>query len=328
MMKKIFAAALLFVCLLSGTVLAHHAPGLTGVGLAGPILTNSASTLEMRDLAVTIQSSYVALDSFSGSRLLGYAEEGQHVHTFDYLYTVTAGISYGITDNLTMSLKIPYISFNNIKEAHAEEHGEEGGEEHAEVQSRGDSSGIGDITVLGQYRFLKQDSRQLESSVIFGLKVPTGITDEEDDNREKFDTEFQPGSGSWDPILGLAVTKRFGRFSLDADARYTLVTEGSQDTDLGDLFNYDLAVSYHIPGRMPADLVLELNGEWKQKQEVDGDEDKNSGEHILYLSPGVRIGLNKMATAFLSAGFPIFQDMNGKQSETDFRMFFGVGIGL
>ena len=328
MMRKTLAAALLFVCLLSGTALAHHAPGPVGVGLAGPLLTNSASTLEMRGLAITIQSSYVNLNPFSDSEMLGFAEEGHDVHTFDYLYTVSAGIAYGITDNLTLSLKMPYISFNNIREAHAEEHGEEGGEEHAEVHVRGDSSGIGDITVLGQYRFLKQDSRQLESSVIFGLKVPTGITDEEDENGEKFDTEFQPGSGSWDPIIGLAVTKRFGRVSFDADARYTLVTEGSQDTDLGDLFNYDLAVSYHIPGRLRTDLVLELNGEWKQKQEVDGDEDDSSGEHVMYLSPGVRIGFGKTSSAFLSAGIPVIQDMNGKQSETDYRLFFGFSIGL
>jgi len=330
MLKKTFAAAITFLCLLSGTVLAHHAPGVTGVGLAGPLLTNSASTLQKGRLAITLQSSYVDIDSFSDSKMLGFAEEGHDVHTLDYLYTVSAGLSYGITDNLTVSLKIPYISFNNIREVHGEDEDHEGenGEEHAEVHVHGDSDGIGDITVLGQYRFLKLDSGQLESALLFGLKVPTGKTDEEDINGERFDTEFQPGSGSWDPIIGLAVTKRFGRVSFDADARYTLVTEGSRDTDLGDLFNYDLALSYHVPARILMDLILELNGEWKQKQEVDGEKDENSGEHALFISPGVRIYLGKTSSAFVSAGFPLIQDMNGIQSETDYRMFFGVSIGL
>ncbi len=330
MLKKTFAAAITFLCLMSGTVRAHHAPGVTGVGLAGPLFTNSASTLQKGRLAITLQSSYVDVDSFSDSEMLGFAEEGHDVHTLDYLYTVSAGLSYGITDNLTVSLKIPYISFNNIREVHGEGEEHEGadGEEHAEVHVHGDSDGIGDITVLGQYRFLKLDSRQLEAALLFGIKVPTGKTDKEDIDGARFETEFQPGSGSWDPIIGLALTKRLGRVSLDADARYTLVTEGSRDTDLGDLFNYDLALSYHIPARIPMDLVLELNGEWKQKQEIDGDKDENSGEHALFISPGARIYLGKVSSAFLSAGFPVIQDMNGIQSDTDYRLFFGVSIGL
>ena len=330
MTRNRIAMVIIFFFMLSGTVWAHHAPGLTAAGLAGPLLTNSASTLQKGRFAIALQSSYVDIDSFSDGEMLGFAEEGHDVHTLDYLYTVSAGLSYGITDNLTVSLKIPYISFNNISEVHgeAEDHEGENGEEHAEVHVHGDSDGIGDITVLGQYRFLKLDSEQLESALLFGLKVPTGKTDEEDVNGERFETEFQPGSGSWDPIIGLALTKRFGRVSLDADARYTLVTEGSRDTDLGDLFNYDLALSYHIPARIPMDLVLELNGEWKQKQEVDGEKDENSGEHALFISPGARIYLGKASSAYLSAGFPVIQDMNGIQSETDYRLFFGVSIGL
>jgi hypothetical protein len=328
MLTKTFAAAILFVCLLSGNVLAHHAPGLTGSSHAGPLLTNSASTLQKGRFAMTFQSSYVHIDSFSNADMLGFAEEGHDVHTLDYLYTVSAGLAYGITDNLTVSLKIPYISFNNIREVHGEEHDEENGGELGEVHLHGDSHGIGDITVLGQYRFLKEDSRKLESSVLFGLKVPTGKTSKKDVNGERFETEFQPGSGSWDPILGLAVTKRFDRFSLDADARYTLVTEGAQDTDLGDLFNYDLALSYHLPARVPMDLVLELNGEWKQKQKINGEKDESSGEHALFLSPGMRINLGRLSSAFLSVGFPVVQDLNGIQSDTDYRVFFGVSIGL
>ncbi|MDH4232113.1 MAG: transporter [Nitrospirota bacterium] len=320
MLKITFAAVITFLCLMPGAVLAHHAPGVTGTSQAGPILTTSATTMHKGGLAFTLQSSYVNIEDFSDNELLGFAEQGNDVHTFDYLYSVSAAAAYGITDDLTLSLRIPYNSFNNIREAHSDE--------PDEIHQHGDSRGIGDMTLLAHYRFLNMPPRQFESAVIFGLKVPTGKTDDKDIHGDRFETEHQPGSGSWDPVIGVAVTKRFERISLDADLRYTLVTEGSQDTDLGDLMNYNLAVSYHVPGKLFLDLVLEANGEWKQKQEISGSRDENSGAHVLYVSPGMRIRLNKAVSAFISVGIPAIQDMNGIQSETNYRTLFGVSVGL
>ncbi|MFZ2197505.1 MAG: transporter [Thermodesulfovibrionales bacterium] len=320
MLKKTFAAAITFLCLMSGTVLAHHAPGVTGTTQAGPILTTSAATLQKGRLSLTLQSSYVKMDDFSDSELLGYSAREKDVHTLDYLYSVSAAAAYGITDNLTLSLRVPYNGFNNVREAHSDE--------PEEIHQHGDSDGIGDMTLLAHYRFLQMPSRQLESAVILGTKMPTGKTDEQDIHGERFEAEHQPGSGSWDPIIGVAVTKRLGNVSLDASLRYTLVTEGTQDTDLGDLMNYDLAFSYYVPGRLSMDLVLEANGEVKQKEEISGNKDENTGGHTLYLSPGIRVRLNNALSAFISIGFPVIQDLNGIQSDTNFRTLFGISVGL
>ena len=320
MLKKTLVVVIAFLCLMSGTVWAHHAPGVTGTSQAGPILTTSAATLQKGRLALTLQTSYLNMDDFSDSELLGFAERGNDVHTLDYLYSVSAAVAYGFTDNLTLSLRFPYNSFNNVREAHSDEPGE--------IHLHGDSDGIGDMTVLGHYRFPAMSSSGVESSVLFGLKVPTGNTRKKDIHDERFETEHQPGTGSWDPIIGVALTKRLGRVSLDADLRYTLVTEGAQDTDLGDLMNYDLSFSCHIPGKLSWDLVLEANGEWKQKEKINGDRDKNSGSHVLYISPGMRIRLSNAVSAFISVGIPAIQDMNGIQSETNFRTLLGVSVGL
>ncbi|RPI33393.1 MAG: hypothetical protein EHM54_10810, partial [Nitrospiraceae bacterium] len=166
MFKKTFAAMITFLCLMSGTVLAHHAPVVTGTGQAGPVLTTSAPTLQKGKLALTLQASYVSMDDFSDNELHGFAEQGNDVHTFDYLYSVSAVAAYGITDDLTLSLSVPYKSIDNIREAH--------GDEPDEIHQHGDSDGIGDMTLLAHYRFLKMPARQLESTVVFGVKVPTG----------------------------------------------------------------------------------------------------------------------------------------------------------
>jgi len=103
------------------------------------------------------------------------------------------------------------------------------------------------------------------------------------------------------------------------------VTEGSRDTDLGDIFNYNLALSYRA--LEPLDLILEANGVWRDKQEVEGVEDENSSGNIVYFSPGVKISLGKFM-AYLSAGFPVIEDLNGVQTGTDFRLVSGIIIGL
>ena len=159
--------------------------------------------------------------------------------------------------------------------------------------------------------------------------MPTGSTTDKDINGERFETEFQPGSGSWNPIVGIAATKRFNSLSLDANVLYTFATKGAQDTNLGDVLSYNLAFSYRVLNEPVAwDLVIEANGEWKGKQEVDGDKDENSGENVIFLSPGIRVSWNEKWSAFISVGFPVSQDLNGIQNETNMRTAVGISVGL
>jgi len=111
------------------------------------------------------------------------------------------GAAYGITEDLTVGVRLPYIFLNNIKEAHSDE--------PEEVHVHGDVEGLGDLSLLGNYRFFARAAAGFESSVLFGVKAPTGETDKEDIEGERFETEFQPGSGSWDFMAGFAAEKRF-----------------------------------------------------------------------------------------------------------------------
>ena len=128
-----------------------------------------------------------------------FAEQENHVHSVDNVFHTVFGAGYGVSDDFTVSLKIPYEYLNNIREAHHDE--------PEEIHNRGDSRGIGDMTILGYYRFLNMPSHDFSLSLLFGLKVPTGITDEEDREGERFETEFQPGTGAWSPMAGIACTK-------------------------------------------------------------------------------------------------------------------------
>ena len=75
------------------------------------------------------------------------------------------------------------------------------------------------------------------------------------------------------------------------------------------------------------DAVLELNGEWQAKQTISGTTDPNSGGNVVFLSPGMRIASNRWS-GFVTVGLPIINDLNGLQSEQNYRLFGGVLVGF
>lgn len=330
-MKKrimLLSAVVISLLVLSSNVSAHHASVGSGIGQAGPVNTVSASTLKKGEFNFQLLTEYQEFDTFSDHELLEFAERGKEgIHNAEYLFSPSAGIAYGVNDDFTVHLRIPYVSRNNISEVHHHDDGHaEEGEEH-EIEHLGDAKGFGDISVFGHYRFLNQPT--LSSSLLAGLKMPTGKKSDRTDTGELFDAEFQPGSGSWDPMIGIAVTKPLGSFSLDSNILYTFVTEGVQDTDLGDIFNYNISVAYRaLSGPFFLDLILEANGIWRQKEEVDGEKSENSGGNIVLISPGIKAAVNKRTVIYFSIGLPVVQDLNGEQNEIDYRTVLGISILL
>lgn len=312
-----------------------------GSEVSGPVTTISATTLPEGRWSIGLRTEYVKFDAFSDVELENFAQQGEEIHSIDYLLSTFLGVNYGFSDDLTLGLKIPFVRRNDIREGHLED-------STPEVHKHGNSKGIGDLTLLGQYRFLNKERSNFEVALLSGLKFPTGTTHAEDNAGRRFETEHQPGSGSRDPLIGIAVSKRLGYVSLDTNLLYTFVTEGGQNTDLGDLLNYNVGISYRLGGKVNPqhsqesathhdhalhthfawDLIFEINGELRQKQKVGGNKDKNSGGSLVYLSPGVRLSVGDRWSSSISVGLPVIQELNGKQHETDLRGIFAVGMGF
>ena len=334
------AAALAFTTSAS----AHHPGGAGNAVGAGPINTISASTLEKGQTVAGVTFEYMGLGGINDGDLKKAAEDahehghGGHAHSIGSILSPAASVAYGLADDLTLSLRLPYVSRHDIREGHKHDH-----HDPAEVHYRGDASGFGDISALAQWRFLNNSASQTEAALLLGVKAPTGRTNVEDDHGENFEAEFLPGSGAWDGMFGLALTQRVGAWSFDASGLYTLIGKGEFDTDLGDRVHYNVAASYRIMGSTPhphegvtprghnhggaIDLVLELNGEWHDYQETDGEEDRNSGGHTLYIAPGVRISEGPWS-GFVSVGIPLVDEVNGIQSDPDFRVVTGASVGF
>jgi Putative MetA-pathway of phenol degradation len=350
--------------LLAQPAFAHHPSGVGSTGGAGPINTISASPLDQGETAASIAFEWIKFDPLSNAFLADFgATHGHdvHVHSLSSIMAPAISFGYGLTADFTISARLPVVVRTDIKEA-AHEHPGGGAPAVGAVDFLGDSAGIGDLTLLGQYRFYNNRATRTELALLLGVKAPTGVTDRHTDTGELFDAEFQPGSGSWDGLFGAAVTKRIGPWSFDANVLYVLVTEGTQNTDLGDRLLYNAAVSYRLMrgtsdavaamklGALPdpmwhggpgshqhgrvhqeasmgpsLDLVLELNGEWHAKQVENGIKDPNSGGNTLFLAPGLRFSKDNWSS-FVSVGIPIINDQNGIQAEPEVRVVTGLSV--
>jgi hypothetical protein len=362
MTRRIALYSGVFTLLLGSSALAHHPGGAGNTGGAGPIVTISASTLEAGHGAVAFLYEYIKFGGLGDAELIAAASKHVHAHSIGTIQSASLGAAYGVTDDFMVSVRAPWVLRTDIREGHHSHL--PGGIVSNTVDYRGDSSGFGDVTVLAQYRFLNNRATRTEAAFLFGLKAPTCATNRIDAQGLLFEAEFQPGSGSWDPMLGAAFTQRFGAWSFDANVLGVLAGRGTQDTKLGDRFLYNAALSYRLVGYMapeqhaslpssamshgpvphrhahpldkipaPAvpqwtvDAILELNGEWHDFETIAGVRDPNSGGHLVLLSPGVRVAYGAFS-GFATFGIPIVNDMNSLQSKTSYRVLTGIAYAF
>lgn len=323
----------------NGVALADHGSIGFGLGTAGPIITNSAIPLPADRFLVGMTSQYTKNRQFSDGDLIKFNEsvesQGRHIDSTESLLTASVLAAYGVTDDLTVGLRFPYVWRNNIREvAHAHEGA--GAEENPQVQNLGDPNGIGDINLFSQWRFFHTDDNLTNVALLARVKMPTGRTNRvtapnAEGESEVFETHDQPGSGSWDASLGFAFTRGFGSFSFDSNILYTLVTQGAQGVDLGDVFSYNFALSWSPGGTLggglqaesnfnPLTMIVELNGEWRDFQTQNGVVDPDEGGHVLYISPGARFSGGRNWNVAFSFGVPIMTDLNGIQEKPDYRL--------
>jgi hypothetical protein len=336
--------AILALALLAAPARADH-PGYVGAtGASGPIVAIPASTLPKGKLAASLRVTYARPERLPDDELARRAGEHIHAHAADYLLSPSLGLAYGLTDRFTLALSLPFIHRDDLR---AGSHSHSGGVAHNGVERLGSSSGVGDAVLLGQFRLTADHHAPWQAALLAGVKLPTGATHVRDRNGARFETEHQPGTGSFDPLLGLAVTRRFERVSIDANALYHFSRPGAQHSRLGDRAQYNLSLAYRLGGQAPqehhddhgapphehaapprrtaVDLVLELNGEWEGRQRESGVIEAESGGNVLYLSPGVRVTPSPGWSASLSLGLPIAQRVRLSHPENGFRLTAGLG---
>ena len=313
----------------SGVVLADHGSLGFGIGTASPIITQGGITLPVGMWAGGITTQFINFDSVSNEQLLSVKQSAideahGDVHTSNTYLQPSIFAAYGVTDDLTLGLRVPYILRSGVRQPN---------EDGDAVDKLGNSNGFGDVSVFGQYRFYHSADNLNQASLTIGLKTPTGATGVQTNKGTTFETHFQPGSGSWNPSAGLSFTRAMGAFSFDTNVLFTFATRGTQQTNLGDVFDYNFALSYAFgapvrsgffssSNNAPWTAILELNGEWQDYQNTAGLTDPNSGGNTVYISPGIRFSGGKGWNTALSIGAPIVTEFNGFQTDPSYRITY------
>ncbi|MEH6543995.1 MAG: transporter [Porticoccaceae bacterium] len=336
--------AIISLTLVSPPASADHPSVAFGSNTSGPINTLSAAPMPAGMWAGSVRTEIIDFDSFSNAQLEGFAEQGlDGVHSVDRLTKTSTAIAYGLTENLSLSLQLPYIERRSVVAAELED-----GE--PEAHGHGDSADLGDVTLLAQQRIFANHNTDI--SLLFGIKAPTGKTDLKDDGGERFETEFQPGSGSWDFLTGAAVSKNLQGISVHANILYNATGGGAQSAETGNALFYNAALSYRLGNQLDDkqdhsnhhdhqhashsdsqsqsanwDLLLEINGETRNKDKVAGVSDSHSGGTTVYLSPGLRLSLGKLS-GYLSYGIPILENQQGEQADVDYKLIAGFSVGF
>ncbi|NQY25994.1 MAG: hypothetical protein HRT92_02310 [Piscirickettsiaceae bacterium] len=332
-MKKLILAPLL---VLTMPVLADHPTVAFGNEASGPIVTIAAATMQRNTWAAGIRTEVIENDEFSDLELANYADQGINgVHSVDRIINTSLAVGYGVTDDLTVGVRLPYVERKNIREGEIED-----GE--AEAHAHGDSSGLGDLLLFGQYRVFETVSTDI--TLHLGIKAPTGKTDDKDDAGHRFETEFQPGTGSWDYLIGGAISHVNDKFGYHANVLFNKTNEGSQSTEIGDILSYNFAMTYQLnsedhsehnhvhhrnadSAKIKWDAVIELNGETRRKNKIGGLSEQHSGGTALFVSPGLRVTAGKFG-GFISIALPVIENMNGKQTDIDARVVAGFSLSL
>ncbi len=321
--KRTIAAAAL--CLLPVAAShAHHPPGGLGVQVVGPVTTMSADTMRQGDFAGSFELDYLRFDTRSDAELRALDDQHIHAHDADYIQRGSFGFAYGVTDRFTLGVRVPYIrTVNRRMPEHT--HGAE-----SPILDLGTAAGIGDISLIGQYALTT--GPRWRSAVLGGVKIPTGETSVYDNRGSRLGPHDQPGSGSWDPIIGLVGSVSGARWSVDGNLIYTHATKGAQDATLGSMLEFRASLSYALRNHdlderinWDVTVALELTGESQDKDEVAGVTEPHTGGTYALLGPALRLTSPAGISLYGAAGFQVWEDVRDHAPPPDYRLMVGIG---
>ena len=207
-------------------------------------------------------------------------------------------IVYGVSDNLSIYLNIPYAVNYQLENNH--------------------SSGLNDILVQLEYAFYyNQTSNYSETATVV------------------FNTSFPTGSVTKNPPIGLGAQAFFlgGTFSRMYTDWLGFVSPGMEITTThhglksGNSFLYQLGIGKNISyetSRYIFSWLLELNGTYYQKNRIYGESDPDSGGNIIYATPSIWISTQHFILQ-AGMGWAIAQHWNGEQPKSTYLIACNLG---
>lgn len=249
-------------------------------------------------------------------------EEGHVIHDDGGQYLDSSitqlFVGYGIDDKLSLQLNIPYIH-RRFKRP------EDGTNETGTVSGLGDSTAIAQYTVLrhddedqtwvwrvlGGIKFATGDSALLQEELFEGdaaAAVPKhGGEDHDGPVSGIHGHDLALGSGSTDFLVGTSAFYRSGRWYGTGDLQYAIRRTGDFDYRFGNDLQWTLSGGRYLVLEHDHTMSLQLNlgGENKDFDELDGVELDDTHSRVLFLGPQLGFTWGPRWSLELRADFPI-----------------------
>lgn len=212
------------------------------------------------------------------------------------------GLGYGITQDWTVSAELPYAI---VKEDGAT------------------NDGIGNIALETKYRFWRRDALGKQDSVSVFAKA---ILDTAKDTSDP-----ALGSGANDLVLGLVYGQESLIWQRWASARYRFNGESDAGVERGNQISADAAIGWRakVPDYYKTDTLwmVELNTEYTKSSQQNSATLTDTGGTEIFVSPGMIWAYRNVA---LKSGvqLPIYSNLNGTQSESDYRVKFSLDLNF
>ncbi|MBW7995322.1 MAG: transporter [Candidatus Glassbacteria bacterium] len=181
-------------------------------------------------------------------------------------------------------------------------------------------TGLGDTFLMAKFKALRINTRSYVFGIAptLGLELPTG--------------ETGLSSDTWDLRPGLFFTFRHGLWDEDLVLAYTwngMAGESAGGVDPGDelAINFAIARQFGLNNDFSITLapLLELSYLDVSHAELGGNPVGDTGESVIYLSPGVKLTINSLVLEALWQN-PSWQHQNGSLAERRSTVLVGARV--
>ena len=251
----------------------------------------------------------------------GAGDEVENLRTINTLVTATADYTYN--DHWGVMLQLPYVM---------RDHSHSLADPVTPGYESFSANALGDIKVVGRYRWALDEASRSGMGVKFGLKLNTGKKDFTiaQTGTVPGEVTLQPGNGSTDLILGLFWNQSTPGSDWNWFAQGTAQSSISSGATFrpGNQINLDGGTRYAFNSNLSG--LLQLNAQWNSSDSgsaaalspVTGG--ASSGGRIFSLSPGLSYAFTPSTQLYGLVQLPIYQYVNGEQLTANSSMTVGI----
>lgn len=211
---------------------------------------------------------------------------------------IIPSVLYGMTDDFSLFFNVPVAARYKQNKHH--------------------SSGWGDMFLQSEYAFYGNITKSYVDQATF----VTNIT-------------FPTGSTKKDPETGLGSVSFFGGFTMSRMSKdwFGFTSHGLQvmtskhHKKFGNIFSYQGGIGrniYDLKSEWIFAGLVEVTGQYSQKDKIKGKTDPNSGGNIIYMTPSLWISSQKVIVQ-LGFGVPLLQHLLGNQKRNHYLIALDLG---